>query len=373
MWSGIKKLMICVIFAAALTAAAACVPAEAEVIAQVTGTDIVAYINNYPVPSYNINGYTAVIASELTNYGFNYRYNDSLRRVDLSYTGSPPSPLAFWRDESTYGEPVADVLATDIEVYLDGVRIDGFNIDGLTAIYFDALRRYGPEYYDDADRILTLTIPGMSMGTFATVPERSQATADIRCDWSSDGRNWECILRIPVAQYDYYSSLPRGGSYEDYLTSGKNTGYIRSLAEMFEDMAQSYGLTAREKLDMVIEFVRSVRYVDDMEAKGVADYVSYPVETIFEQQGDCEDTAILLAGILREMGFDAVLMIFPKDEVGHMAVGVADDGAMSGAAYEHEGKTYYYTDTTEPGWEVGRLPEELTGLTPMIVDLTDSK
>ncbi len=369
MWNGIKKLTVCAITAAALTATAAGFPAEAQVIAQVTGTDIVAYINNYPVPSYNINGYTAVVASDLVNYGFNYKYSDSLRRVDLSYTGSPPSPLSFWRDESTYGEPVADVLATDIEVYLDGVRIDGFNIDGLTAIYFDALRRYGPEYYDDADRILTLTIPGMSMGTFVTVPERSQATADIRCNWSSDGRGWECILRIPVAQYDYYSSLPRGGEYGEYLTSGDNPGYIRSLAEVFESMAVNYGLSRREELNMVVEFVRSIRYADDMTAKGEADYVSYPVETLFEQRGDCEDTSILLAGILREMGFDAVLMIFPKDGAGHMAVGIADDGAMSGAAYEYNGKIYYYTDTTEPGWAIGRLPDELAGLVPIVAGL----
>ncbi len=363
MWSGIKKF--CLAAALFLSFAA---PAGAA-IGKVMGTDIVAYINNYPVPSYCFNGHTAVITSDLVNYGFKYSYDNSLRRVDLTYTGAPPSPLPFWRDQRIYGKPLFDVLETDIQVYLNNVRIDSFNINGLTAINFTELGRFGPMWYDDSKRAAFLTIPGMAMGVYAPVAERADATAEIRCAWQSDGRGWECILRIPVAQYDYYSSLPRVGGYADYIGAGENVGYIRTLANYFESMAQAYRLSPREKLNMVTEFVRAVRYADDLSSKGVTDYVNYPVETLFEWKGDCEDTSILLAGILKEMGVDATLFIFPKGEAGHMAVGIADDGNMSGASYDCDGKTYYYLDTTEPGWDIGRLPEELAGLNPIAVKI----
>lgn len=362
MWNGIKRLTLLagiflLMWAMPVIAAAG----------QVTGTDIVAYINNYPVPSFCIDNYTAVIASDLANYGFIYKYDDSRRRVDLTYTGAPPSPLPFWRDQRTYGVPICEAAESDIQVYLNGVKIDSRNVGGLTVINFTELGRFGPMWYDDSKRAAFLVIPGMAMGTYAPVQERARATAEIRCAWQSDGRGWECILRIPVAQYDYYSSLPRGGSYADYVRAGENAGYIRTLARYFETLSAEYGLTERERLNMVTEFVRAVRYVDDLTAKGTVDYVNYPVETLFEWKGDCEDTAVLLAGVLREMQEDAVLIVFPGSPLGHMAVGIADDGEMTGTSYVLDGKTYYYLDTTEPGWDIGRLPEELTGLTPYIV------
>ena len=160
MWNGIKlfltSFIIAIIFAC---------PAMAEnvgdVIGTAVGTDIVSYINNYPLPSYNINGRTAVLASDLDGYGFTYNYNNYLRRAELKFVGGDVIPIRFWRDQKTYGQPVADVLYTDIEVWLDGTKIESFNVDGLTAIYFSELEPYGEISYDDGLRSALLSIPGM--------------------------------------------------------------------------------------------------------------------------------------------------------------------------------------------------------------------
>jgi len=48
--------------------------------------------------------------------------------------------------------------------------------------------------------------------------------------------------------------------------------------------------------------------------------LKYPVETPVER-GDCEDKSILLAAILRALGYRTALLVFP-DDPGHMAVGV---------------------------------------------------
>ena len=39
-------------------------------------TDIVAYINGVPIHSYNIEGYTYVVAEELADYGFHVTWDD---------------------------------------------------------------------------------------------------------------------------------------------------------------------------------------------------------------------------------------------------------------------------------------------------------
>lgn len=54
--------------------------------------------------------------------------------------------------------------------------------------------------------------------------------------------------------------------------------------------------------------------------KRKGEYPKYPVETLVEG-GDCEDKSILLAAILRAMGYRTALLVFSGNP-GHIAVGV---------------------------------------------------
>lgn len=293
MWNGIKRTVVICIFLLLLSAGAS---AEnvGDVIGYVTGTDIVSYINNNPIPSFNINGYTAVMVSDLKNYGFDYNYNGYLRRVDLTFVGGKITPLQFWRDKRTYGRPVSNVLYTDIEVYADGVKIPGFNIDGLTAVYLSDLSFYGSYSYDDGLRSAFLTISSVEMSEYRVVEDRSTAVAEIQYTFSAKGYYWNYTLKIPVALYDYYSGIDRNllgvNNYAAYAADTGDDIYISALADCFVETARKYGFSDRECVDMVINFVQSFDYVDDIAVKNVPEYPSFPIETLFEKQGDCEDT-----------------------------------------------------------------------------------
>lgn len=375
MWNGIKYILALLFITAVLTVTASAAEVG-DVIGYATGTDIVSYINNYPLPSYNINDRTAVIASDLNSYGFMYHYNNYLRRVDLTFLGDKITPLKFWKDKTTYGQPVSNVLYTDIEVYIDGVKIESFNVDGLTAIYFSDLRQYGTVSYDDSIRSAFLEIPSMGMGEYREVEDRSTAFAELIYEWSAKGYTWHYAMKIPVSLYDSYRAVPRTdlgiNNYAAYARDPGDDIYIKALASCFADTARTYGLTDRECIDMVIDFVQSFKYVNDYDAKGMAEYPSFPVETLFEQQGDCEDTAILLACILKEMGYDAVLLAFVdpgSNGAGHMAVGIKDDGTMSGTYYSYGGASYYYVETTGPEWDIGVVPREEQGKNAYIITI----
>ena len=60
--------------------------------------------------------------------------------------------------------------------------------------------------------------------------------------------------------------------------------------------------------------------------------------------------------MIREMGYGCALILFDD----HMGVGVLGDETMVGSYYEQYGNMYFYIETTDVGWEIGELPDELT-------------
>ena len=109
-------------------------------------------------------------------------------------------------------------------------------------------------------------------------------------------------------------------------------------------------------MNFAASFVQNLKYETERE-----EYPNYPVETLVDKGGDCEDTAILTAALLQAMGYDAVLIRFspPKEgDAGHMAVGVAVTGVSGGRSYSYDGQTYYYLETTS-SWPVGEIPPDI--------------
>jgi hypothetical protein len=105
----------------------------------------------------------------------------------------------------------------------------------------------------------------------------------------------------------------------------------------------------------VIFFVQSLNYVDDKVGTGYDEYPKFPLETLADQGGDCEDSAILLASLLRELGYGTVLLQFQD----HMAVGIKGESSIRGSYFELDGSRYYYVETTSTGWDIGEVPDVL--------------
>ena len=78
----------------------------------------------------------------------------------------------------------------------------------------------------------------------------------------------------------------------------------------------------------------------------------YAFETLIAGGGDCEDTVILAASLLRPLGYD-LLLLNPQ---GHLALGVS--GQFSGTHYQYEDRRYFYSETTGRGWKIGDIPNQ---------------
>jgi hypothetical protein len=173
--------------------------------------------------------------------------------------------------------------------------------------------------------------------------------------WYYQGQSWSHQIWVSKAAYNYYANLERlpTDDYSVYVTHPLDDAFIASIAKQFNSVARQEGFSPEQTVNFVAAFVQSLEYVADPGPEIPHEYPKYPLETLVEQKGDCEDTSILLASVLEAMGFDVVLIAPPE----HMAVGVSGKN-LSGIYYKYSGRKYYYLETTDPGWFVGELPNE---------------
>jgi hypothetical protein len=128
-------------------------PKHGDVIGQVLSTDIQAYINEHPVPSLNVDGYTAVVAEDLREYGFDVAWIPQEKRVVIRYReGKPIRPLTILQTEQVVGSKLADVLHTDIKTYYGDTSIRSYNIGGKTAILLNDLDHFGRVEWSEEER-----------------------------------------------------------------------------------------------------------------------------------------------------------------------------------------------------------------------------
>jgi hypothetical protein len=173
-------------------------------------------------------------------------------------------------------------------------------------------------------------------------------------------------LAIPEPLIDYYSSKERyhTNDYRGYILHPYDDKYLEILVKEFDNIAVQNNMTNNEKLMLIISFIQNLHYQTD-DIKNFDEYPKFPAETLVDNGGDCEDTTILLAHILKSMEIETALLVFP----GHMALGV--DLNASGVRWQLENKSYYYLETTATGWGIGEMPSEHEGKEATIFEIID--
>jgi hypothetical protein len=172
--------------------------------------------------------------------------------------------------------------------------------------------------------------------------------------WRYNNANWTWNFGAAKVQYEYYKSLKRLNTddYSLYATSPYDDNFISGFINSVKATKAQYNFSDRQLIDYLVAFVQSLPYVPDDVSTGFDEYPKYPVETLIENGGDCEDTSILMVTLLRELGYGAVLLGLP----GHMAVGVKGSDNLPGSYYTYEGSKYFYLETTGEGWTIGDIP-----------------
>lgn len=149
---------------------------------------------------------------------------------------------------------------------------------------------------------------------------------------------------VPVTLYrGVYDAMPdrivgyvgddEAERYRRIVSEQTGRPYLRDLAATIASMTDEPDDRAR----IAVSLVQHLDY-DDARAAGTYYGVRYPYETLFLEQGVCSDKSVLLAALLRELGFGVVLLRF--DAESHMAVGL-----RCPAGYDYRGTEYAFVES----------------------------
>lgn len=180
--------------------------------------------------------------------------------------------------------------------------------------------------------------------------------------WKYDFATWTQTMSVSRKSYEYYKNKNRSivdTDYKRYIEDTDDDEVIKALADGMSKTGADNGYDEYKQLELIISFVQGLEYIPDEDEDGnEIEYPKYPLETLVDGGGDCEDTAILLASLLRAKGYGVALICMPE----HIAVGIKGDAVEGvGSYYEYAGSKYYYIETTAQNWPIGEIPDDYKG------------
>jgi len=209
----------------------------------------------------------------------------------------------------------------------------------------------------------------------------SQDTSDpdhiqLKYDWTffeSKGHStqWSWKLNISNERLEAYKEFPIATRRNYGLMITTNDYTLQEAAGAFENASNKKNYDVFTEASFVLSFVQSLEYTSDKVTTGYDEYPRFPLETLADHGGDCEDTSVLYATIMILLGYDAVLFLIIDEDsnTGHMAVGIALEGE-SGYFIQHQSKKYYYAETTGENWRIGQIPDEYKGATIQVLEFS---
>jgi hypothetical protein len=158
--------------------------------------------------------------------------------------------------------------------------------------------------------------------------------------------------------YQYYKGLPRFdiADYAAYVFDPFDDSYVSFVASQLL-LLPNVPTKDVDRVDFITSFVQGIEYRKDDPLNDSYEYPRYPLETLRDQHGDCEDKAILAASLLSSLGYNVSLIRLPN----HMAVGVHLNQTLP--AYSYYVDQYYFLETTTLHMPLGKIPLEYQGLT----------
>jgi hypothetical protein len=177
-------------------------------------------------------------------------------------------------------------------------------------------------------------------------------------------------LNVTVQQslYEYYNekshSLSSNSDFAKFVTPYALKPIADCLLEIYTD--------DEDFVNGVLMIVHQIPY-SETPAK-------YPVETITENEGDCDLFSYVAASIVKAHGLDVVLLYYESQA--HMNIGVSlshvpHDAREQAYYVTYNNIHYYVAETTggdwQNGWRVGECPDDLKNAPAEVITLENSE
>jgi predicted transglutaminase-like cysteine proteinase len=190
--------------------------------------------------------------------------------------------------------------------------------------------------------------------------------------WEYESKEYRLYLNIPEEKYYYYlnyktNRIPQNDNLNpnskmvSFVTNGEEI--INTLSEKLYSHAITQGFDSTETANFILHFVqKNIDYAFDNQTKGQDEYWRFPIETLVEQKGDCEDTSVLYATILKNLDYDTSLLFYSwkenNERIGHLAVGLNLIYEQGDYVTDENNVKYYYCETTAENFNIGEIPND---------------
>jgi hypothetical protein len=122
-------------------------------------------------------------------------------------------------------------------------------------------------------------------------------------------------------------------SYRAMVQDPAQDGLYTAFLKEADKIRIQQKLSDDEYLELIAVYVQSLQY--ETREQNPA---KFPVETVVDRAGDCDDKSLLLAGLLSREGYTVALFLFGPES--HMALGVGSDD------YRYKNTGYAFVETT---------------------------
>ena len=180
--------------------------------------------------------------------------------------------------------------------------------------------------------LLILKNPGGMFDSYPEIilPETDCKTQTVAIEFPFESSTVKGSVELELAPY--YGAQNAEKSAHLYGESAKNNDWMKNyylavtndpalfdvyskLTGFFQNYAAAHNLDDDEYIEMVTAYVQNIPY------KTIGVNTKFPVETVIDNWGDCDDKSTLLAGLLSCAGFDTALLSYPD----HMTCAVKTD------------------------------------------------
>lgn len=301
--------------------------------------------DTYTIRAYGDEGVTTSTADG------NWEFDAFTENITLTATVDKSHTFKGWFDESgellsTDTTYTVDLLASNITLYACNTEEYDERIGvGQSYEFNSGLEDAEWSIYDSNNRPVSLpsdddfTIKFDTMGSYIVMCSGTDGSGKIvyrffglmvdgqksvTYEWQYNKVQYSYTLNIWNSDYLAYKnddSVSRSASYlSSYTTQTtqklitSKDKYVVELASMIVEKTE--GLSEYDRINVLLAFTQYIEYKYDSDSVGQAEYWKYPVETLYENNGDCEDTSILFAAIGKAMKYDTAVMLFEGHATG---------------------------------------------------------
>lgn len=185
-----------------------------------------------------------------------------------------------------------------------------------------------------------------------------------------DGRiTYELNVAVPKTLQEYYMEKNHRSASSNDFPKFVTPYALKPIADKLWEIYDN----EEDFANGVLMIVHQITYIETKPAK-------YPVETIVDEQGDCDLFSYIAASIMSAGGLDVVLLYYERQT--HMNLGVhlssAPKDARESVYYiTHGGIKYYIAECTggnwREGWRVGECPAGLKQVSAEVITLEDAE